>query len=209
MKHDEFTRHHEDLFTTFRDSRFFFALTNETIQPSQIARYLVQDAYYLEALRVRLSELAEMVDDPLAQATLREHGNAASSLPAVARRLVVEELKLPELLSEPHDKTTQAYIDHQRQCVCRDVREGLVSLLPCYLFYPFFASRIRSKAPELPMLNKCLSFVSTEQEADRWVEEILSVCDRCGLQKVAPSEEVAFASSAKFEAAMLEMAMMS
>src|SRR6266851_8400280 len=145
MESEEALRHYANLFRAFQKEQFFFAVGNNAIAPNEIGAYLVQDAHYLEALRDRLRDLAQLVEDPGAQSVLRQHSRDAEGLPAVARTIVERDLRLPELLHEGPDSTTRGYIDHQRQSVCSGGREGILSILPCYLFYPFFVRAIRSK----------------------------------------------------------------
>ncbi len=207
MESEEALRHYANLFRAFQKEQFFFAVGNNAIAPNEIGAYLVQDAHYLEALRDRLRDLAQLVEDPGAQSVLRQHSRDAEGLPAVARTIVERDLRLPELLHEGPDSTTRGYIDHQRQSVCSGGREGILSILPCYLFYPFFVRAIRSKVLDSEILQKCLPFISTEQQARRWVQQILGVGKHFGLANPLEEGETPFVRSARYEAAMLDMAM--
>jgi thiaminase len=207
MESEELLGRFAHLYGTFQNQQFFVAVANGTITPHQVGTYLVQDAHYVLALRDRLLDLARLVEDAGAQSILLQHSRDAGALPDVTRTIVARELGLPELVREGPRPPTCAYIDHQRRSVCSGVREGILSVLPCYLFYPFLVTAIRSKAPESETLQKCLRCVSTEEQAHRWADEIVEVWDRIGLAEPSAEPEAAFALSAQYEAALLEMAM--
>lgn len=199
--------HYADHFATFQRQDFFSAVANDTITPHQLGVFLIQDAHYLLALGNRLRELAQLAEDAEAKSILQQHSRDAENLPDVARRIVERDLGLPELAREVPRLPTRDYIDHQRRSVCNGIRDGILSILPCYLFYPYFVASIHSKAADSGLLQKCLQFISNEKQAHRWAEEILEVWNRTGLGEPSGETDAAFALSAEYEVALLAMAM--
>jgi thiaminase len=195
------------LFTTFQNEHFFLAVANDSITPRQIGTFLVQDAHYLRALADRLRDLAQLAEDGVARSILQEHARDADNLPDVAQQIVAQDLGLFEVAREDLRPPTRAYIEHQRRSVSDGVGQGMLSILPCYLFYPYFVTAIRSKASESQLLQKCLPFVSSEKQAHCWAEELLEVWNRIGPAEPSPEAESAFVLSAQFEAALLDTAM--
>jgi hypothetical protein len=66
---------------------------------------------------------------------------------------------------------------------------------------------MQAKASDSELLQKCLPFIATVKQAHRWTEEILEVWDYIGLADPSGEPEAAFALSAQYEAALLDMAM--
>jgi len=195
------------LFATFQNQHFFLAVANDTITSHQVGTYLVQDAHYLRALGDRLRDLALLVEDSAARSILQQHSRDADNLPGVAREIVARDLGLLELAREDLRRPTRGYIDHQRRSVCNGVRDGILSILPCYLFYPYFVTAIRTKTSDSELLQKCLPFISTVKQAHLWAEEMLGVWNYLGLAEPSGEAETAFVLSAQYEAALLDMAM--
>lgn len=195
------------LFATFQNQHFFLAVANDTITSYQIGTYLVQDAHYLRALGDRLRDLAILVEGSAARSILQQHSRDADNLPGVAREIVARDLGLLALAREDLRLPTRGYIDHQRRSVCNGVRDGILSILPCYLFYPYFVTAIRTKTSDSELLQKCLPFISTVKQAHLWAEEMLEVWNRLGLADPSGEAETAFVLSAQYEAALLDMAM--
>jgi thiaminase len=207
MEIDELEARYGRLFATFKCQRFFLAVADGTITSRQIGTYLVQDAHYLRALGDRLRDLAQLVEEPTARSILQEHARDTENPPDVAVQIVARDLGLLDVARQHVRPPTGAYIDHQRRSVGHGVREGILSVLPCYLFYPYFVTAIRAKAHDSELLQKCLPFISTLEEAHRWTEEIFEVWNRVGLAEPLGESEVAFVLSAQYEADLLGMAM--
>ena len=195
------------LFAPFKGHRFFLARAHGTITSLQIGTYLVQDAHYLRALGDRLRDLAQLVDDGGARSTLKAHARDADNLPDLAQQIVARDLGLLEIVSESPLPITNAYIEHQRRSVGHGVREGILSLLPCYLFYPYFVAVTRAKASESELVQKCLPFIATLERANLWADEILDVWNCASLVESRGDSESAFVLSAGYESALLEAAM--
>jgi thiaminase len=207
METDELEARYGHLFAAFKSQLFFLAVANGEITSLQIGTYLVQDAHYIRALGDRLRDLAQLVTDTAARFILQEHARDAENLPDVAQQIVARDLGLLDLARESARPLTRAYIDHQRRSVGHGVREGILSVLPCYLFYPYFVTAIRAKAHDSELLQKCLPFFSTLEQAHRWTEEIFEVWNRVGLAEPLGESEAAFVLSAQYEADLLDMAM--
>ncbi len=207
MEIDELLDRYGLLFATFKSQYFFLAVANDTITSLQIGTYFVQDAHYIRALGDRLRDLAQLVEDAAARSILQEHACDTENLPDLAQQIVARDLGLLDVAREHVRPPTRAYIDHQRRSVAQGVCEGILSLLPCYLFYPYFVTAISAKASDSELLQKCLPFISTLEQAHRWTEEISEVWNRIGPAEPLGGSETAFVLSAQHEAALLDMAM--
>ena len=98
MESAELLRRFAHLYATFQNQPFFIAVANGTITPHQVGTYVAQDAHYVLALRDRLLDLAQLVEDAGARTILRQHSRDAGALPDVTRKIVAQELGLPELV---------------------------------------------------------------------------------------------------------------
>ena len=181
MTEETLRERYRDSFEMYRSHQFFVRMAKGQVTPTQWGILLAQDARYLSAFGQRLRELADAVDNEAVKETLNRHHRDAASMSEVATGIVVTSLGLPEITHEELRGPTAAYIDHQYRSLRAGVREGMMSILPCYLFYPYFVVQVRRAAGRSEPLEKILAFVSTEQEAHRWAGEILKVWNVLGL----------------------------
>lgn len=138
-----FYKRYEGLYLSKIQDLLLSEIANGTINPKRINAYIVQDIYYMEALVLRLKQLAELVgSEGHSKAILERDANLTVRMVADWRSFLSE--NSVGKISDAITNRTAEYIEHQRRSVQRGLQTGLAATLPCYLYCYKFVVVVRN-----------------------------------------------------------------
>jgi thiaminase len=176
-----------------------------TLATGQLALLLAQDGHYLTAFADRLDELSGLSAHNSSRSILNRHAEETRELSCAAVDFVRTILKCPHISDQPARPITHAYMNHLSFSVRLGLLQGLASVLPCYLFYPYFVKTARQGDVQSSAVQDWINWLPSPTATELWVTEITSVCELAEGNACRNDLDRLFVQSAQQEIRFLDM----